>query len=104
MDESKFHLKVASREGIMYEGDVISITSYNELGVFDVLSQHANFISLINKGLIIRDIENKEKEIKFDNALMKNFENKVEVYVGVEGMSPTKIKQESEQDSSTKNN
>ncbi len=103
MDESKFHLKVASREGIIYEGDVISITSYNELGVFDVLAQHANFISLINKGIVLRDIENKEKEIKFDNALMKNFENNVEVYVGVEGMSPTKIKPDGGPEKSAKN-
>jgi F0F1-type ATP synthase epsilon subunit len=93
MPEIKFNLKVVSREDVIYDGEVSSITSYNELGVFDVLAQHANFISLINKGLTIRDAGNKVREIKFDNALMKVYKNNVEIYVGVEGMSPSKLKQ-----------
>jgi F-type H+-transporting ATPase subunit epsilon len=92
MANVNFHLKVVSREGIVYEGDVSSITSYNDLGVFDVLAQHANFISLVNTGLIIREAEEVEKEIKFDNALMKVNRNQVEVYVGIEGMAPSNLK------------
>lgn len=92
MEETVFNLKVLSREGIIFEGKTISITSYNEMGKFDVLAQHANFISLINKGLIIRDSKNTVREINFDNALMKVFKNNVEIYVGVEGMSPSLMK------------
>lgn len=91
MEDTNFFVKVLSREGVLYEGEVLSITSYNELGVFDVLAQHANFISLIKKGIVIRDIESNEKEIKFDNALLKVLNNNVEVYVGIEGMSPLKL-------------
>jgi F0F1-type ATP synthase epsilon subunit len=91
MYKTNFKLQVVSREGMLFEGEVNSITSYNEKGVFDVLAQHANFISLINKGITIRDLENNEKEIKFDNALLKVFKNNVEVYVGVEGMSPSNL-------------
>lgn len=93
--DSIFNLKVVSREGVIYEGEAKSITSYNELGIFDVLAQHANFISLINTGLTIRDLKNITKEIKFDNALMKVSMNNVEIYVGIEGMSPSNLKQSS---------
>ncbi len=93
MQKTNFYLKVVSREGVIYEGEVVSITSYNELGVFDVLAQHANLISLINNRITIRDSENIEKVIKFDNALLKVYENNVEVYVGVEGMAPSKLQQ-----------
>lgn len=93
MKDDIFKLKVVSREGVIYDGKASSITSNNEKGVFDVLAQHANFISLINKGLTIRDNDNNEKKIKFDNALLKVFKNNVEVYVGVEGMSPTSMQQ-----------
>lgn len=89
MEKTNFNLRVVSREGEIFKGVVESITSNNEKGIFDVLAQHANFISLINKGLTIRDIDGVEKEIKFDNALLKVYKNNVEVYVGVEGMSPT---------------
>lgn len=84
--QPSFYLKVQGREGVIYEGKVYSVTSFNEVGRFDVLSRHANFISLINKGLIIRD-EKGSREIKFDNALMRVKENNVEVYVGVEGLA-----------------
>lgn len=92
MDSFLFHLKVLSREGPVYDDQVVSISSYNEVGTFDVLAQHANFISLINTGLIIQDKYGKGKEIKFDNALLKVRENTVEVYVGIEGMSPSNLK------------
>jgi len=87
MSEQKFHLKVASREGIVFEGDTVSITSYNEKGKFDVLASHENFISLIKKGLTVREDEKVAlREINFDNALIRVKENNVEVYLGIEGM------------------
>jgi F-type H+-transporting ATPase subunit epsilon len=87
--EPVFHLKVSSREGVVYEGEVSSITSYNEKGKFDVLAEHANFISLITNGLEIIEANKKEvKNISLDNALIRVKDNNVEVYLGVEGMTP----------------
>jgi F0F1-type ATP synthase epsilon subunit len=92
MTDSLFKLKVASREGTVFEGAVSAISSYNEKGKFDILGSHANFISLIKQGLLIResgDINSNNfkdvpvKEIKFDSALMRVKENNVEVYIGV---------------------
>ena len=84
----KFHLIVSSREGVVFEGDVESITSYNEKGKFDVLAQHANFISLVKNNLTVRvQGDSVDKELSFDNALMRVRENKVEVYLGVEGLT-----------------
>jgi len=82
---NKFHLKIISREGLVFEGDVDSITSYNNKGKFDVLSLHANFISLIQKGVTIKETKDAaEKQINFDNALMKVKQNLVEIYLGIE--------------------
>ncbi|KKQ42733.1 MAG: ATP synthase F1, epsilon subunit [Microgenomates group bacterium GW2011_GWC1_37_8] len=93
MPKQTFHLKVVSREGNVYEGEVISITSYNEQGKFDVLAQHANFISLIARGLDIAEINGNAKQINFDNALIRVKQNIVEVYLGVEGMAPANFVQ-----------
>ena len=84
--DANFNLFVRSREGIVYKGEVDSITSFNEEGEFDVLAQHANFISLIQKALIIRDLSGKVKKIDVSNALMRVRKNYVEVYLGVEGI------------------
>lgn len=76
-----FQLRVVSREGVVFEGQAKSITSYNEKGKFDVLAQHANFISLISKGLTIITKDGKVNEVKFDNALLRVRKNIVEVYI-----------------------
>ena len=90
MTNNLFHLIVRSHEGLLYEGDVNSVTSYNEKGKFDVLAGHANFISLIQKRLIIQQSNGKNKEVEIDNALLRVRENMVEVYVGIEGMGSVK--------------
>ncbi len=85
----QFHLKVQERAGIVYEGDVASITSYSEVGEFDVLPYHANFISLIKNKLVIRETRGDPREIAFNNALLRVSENKAEVYLGIEGVFST---------------
>jgi len=93
MDDQKFHLRILSREGVLFEGEVASITSYNEKGKFDVLAQHANFITLTTKGIYIRETgSEEEKVINFDNALIRVRQNNVEAYVGIEGMTAQSFK------------
>jgi F0F1-type ATP synthase epsilon subunit len=84
MTDNVFHLRVISREGILFEDDVSSISSYNEKGLFDVLAQHANFISLLQKSMQIIDLQGQKKEITFPNALMKVSQNHVNIYLGIE--------------------
>lgn len=88
----KFHLLVRSREGIVYRGNVDSITSYNDEGEFDVLAEHANFISLVQKRLVIRDMQGQIRKIDVSSALMRVRENIVEVYLGVEGILTGQMK------------
>ncbi|KKQ24839.1 MAG: hypothetical protein US62_C0013G0011 [Candidatus Woesebacteria bacterium GW2011_GWA1_37_8] len=74
----------------MYQGQVASITSFNKKGKFDVLPQHANFISLIQRSLVIRDNKGEVSEIKVSNGLMRVKEDRVEVYIGIEGSAGLK--------------
>ena len=92
MKNQQFHLMVQSREGVVYEGNVVSITSFNEEGEFDILAQHANFISLIQKKLIVRNISGEQREIQVDNALLRLKKDKVEVYLGAKGIRPAYLR------------
>jgi len=85
-----FSLLVRSREGIIYQGQVTSLTSVNEKGKFDILAQHANFISLISSILVIGEVGGGKKEIRIDNGLLRSKGNKVEVYIGIEKAIPEK--------------
>ena len=76
-------LLIQSRDDILFEGLIQSMTSYNDTGKFDILPDHANFISLINKSITIRPLEGDIKEIPIDNGVLRVIDNKIEIYLGV---------------------
>lgn len=92
MNTDIFKLTILSREGNVFDGDVASITSFNDKGKFDVLAQHANFISLIKNSVIIIDLQGKKNEIQITNALMKVHQNNVKIYLGIEWFSDSNQK------------
>ncbi|OGM12665.1 hypothetical protein A3A76_04485 [Candidatus Woesebacteria bacterium RIFCSPLOWO2_01_FULL_39_23] len=83
MQASPLILTVKNREGILFSGEVMSLTSYNDKGKFDILSKHANFISLIKKNIEYRLKTGEIKKIDVDNAVLKVIDNKVDVYLGI---------------------
>ena len=74
---------VRSRKAVVFEGPVYSVTSFNELGEFDIMSEHANMITLLKDKLIIDKDRSTEKEITFENALMSVARNEVAVYLDI---------------------
>lgn len=83
MDADHISLTIKTREKVIFEGNIKALSSFNQVGPFDVLPAHANFISLIEKALILHNIDGTKREIKLDVALMRVIENKVEVYLGI---------------------
>jgi F-type H+-transporting ATPase subunit epsilon len=86
-DKDKLILIIKSRENLIYEGDVKSITSFNEVGRFDILPGHANFISLVNQKVIFRDINDKQVEIPLQDGIIRVEANYVNVYLGISSIS-----------------
>jgi len=83
MKNQGLYLNVRTREELIYDGPVKSISSFNDKGVFDVLPQHANFISLIKKFLAFRDQGGQKREIRLNSAIMRVYQGKVNVFLGV---------------------
>lgn len=77
-------VKVRSPESTLFDGEAKAVSSINEKGRFDVLPQHAHFISLISELLVIYDKDDKLRTIKIDSGVMKVMENKVDVFLGIE--------------------
>lgn len=75
---------IKSREKTYYEGTARSVTSNNDEGLFDVLPQHANFITMI-KDFIKVDIAEGEfpKEFEISNGVMRVFEGKMNIFLTV---------------------
>jgi F0F1-type ATP synthase epsilon subunit len=77
-------LIVEDTETIHFEGDVDRITSFNEMGRFDVYPMHANFISIISQQIDIYQNKQKVKEIKVEQAVMKVKKDEAHIYLGIE--------------------
>lgn len=77
------YLIVKNREKTIFEGDIENISSYNKKGLFDILLDHSNFISIAQEKIILRQKSGKLEEIPLDNALVKVRENKIYIYLGI---------------------
>ena len=83
MTDKTIHVLVRDRNHVLYDGPATGLTSKNSKGIFDILLNHANFISLINETLSIHNSNGTSTQVPMNNALVKVKENNVEVYVGV---------------------
>lgn len=79
-------VKVRDTETILFEGEVERISSFNEVGRFDVFPMHANFITIIRQELSLYHNKEKIKEIKLEQAVMKVKKDEVHVFLGVESL------------------
>jgi F0F1-type ATP synthase epsilon subunit len=84
MADKKFKVKVRDTENIIYEGEVERISSYNEVGPFDIYPMHANFISIIRQELILYDNHQVVKELQFEQAVMKVKQDSANIFLGIE--------------------
>jgi len=76
-------LSIRNKQGVLFEGSVKAVSSYNNKGPFDILSEHENFISLIKDKIVIHKNDKDKQEFKIDSAVLKVYKNKVEIYVGI---------------------
>jgi F0F1-type ATP synthase epsilon subunit len=74
---------IRDRTGEQFAGPAKAVTCVNEKGRFDVLSQHANFISTIKDKVTIHLPESGIKEFNFENGVIQVSSDNVVIYLGV---------------------
>lgn len=83
MIEGGVKLSVLTRQAVLFEGEVRTISSVNDKGIFDVLEQHTSFISLIKDKIVIHTLDGKEQEMKIQDGIMRVYKNEVSVFLGL---------------------
>jgi F0F1-type ATP synthase epsilon subunit len=68
---------------IFYQGKAEAISSQNELGKFDILPKHTNFITLIFDSLSILTPDKKKTTYQFKRGVLEVAENKVNIFLGL---------------------
>ena len=75
------NVRIVTPRAVVYEGQVLSISSANSPGKFDILPGHANFITIIEHSPIIIRMEKKRRlTFNFPVAIISNMKNKVNIY------------------------
>lgn len=78
---SNLTVVVRNKDKVLYNGQAAAITSINDKGIFDVLPQHASFITLIKEKVIIHPTLKENKEIQIENGILRVYKDKVYIYV-----------------------
>ncbi|MDP3770536.1 MAG: hypothetical protein U1A25_02535 [Candidatus Sungbacteria bacterium] len=74
---------VRDRNNLLFQGKIDAVSSINDKGPFDILPQHANFISLITQAVVLHISGKQEKRIDLQSGVLKVRDNNVEIYVGI---------------------
>jgi len=77
-------VKVYAPFQVYFEGDAYSVSAVNDVGPFDILPRHHNFLCmLVPCTLVIQPVEGEKKSIKIHRALMHVKADRVVVFVDV---------------------
>lgn len=76
------HLTIMSPHSVVWEGDIRSLSSENSEGPFDILPEHARFISLIPaRPILVELLDGTEKEFRFESAVLFFESDQAKIYM-----------------------
>ena len=81
MAQPTLHVRIISPQQLLLDTEASSVSSKNMQGPFDILAQHANFITIIeNQPIVVRMPKQKPLVFKFPLAIILTRENIVSIY------------------------
>jgi len=85
MASPSLHIRILSPQQLLLDTEAFSLSSKNTQGNFDILPQHANFLTVIEKSPIVVRIPKKPPlTFKFDVAIIFAANNQVSVYTYIQ--------------------
>ncbi len=79
--QNLLQVRVVSPHEELFSGEVLSVSSINSVGPFDILPEHAKFVTLVEKqSVVLRLPDGQKKEYKFNLAIIHVKDNQVNVY------------------------
>lgn len=81
-NSQKVSFVMRKRDGLLFSGQVLAISSENEIGPFDVLPYHANFVSSLKNYVLVHLDGGLKKQFEIQRGLLRVENNKAEIFVG----------------------
>ncbi len=77
-------VRILSPKKLIFEGEVKALSSANSAGKFDILAEHANFITLVkNTPISVLQQSNEQLNFTFNLAIILAINNQVTVYADI---------------------
>ena len=83
MDVKTLSVRISSPDQVIWEGQANSVSSANLDGPFDIMPQHANFITIVENRPILIRTQKRVVEYTFPNALIYTRNNAVLVFTNI---------------------
>lgn len=78
-------VRIVAPKQILFSEQALSVSSTNSAGKFDILPEHANFVTLVEKNSIVITKTNKEAvKFQFPLAIIYAGHNKVNIYTDIQ--------------------
>lgn len=81
VQSSNLIVQIKDPDQVLFEGGADMVSSINKVGKFDVLLNHANFISIIKSQILVFQNNNLIKELKIGLGVLRVINNKVNIYI-----------------------
>jgi F0F1-type ATP synthase epsilon subunit len=78
---AELHVKVIAPTETFYDGPAVSISAKNKVGPFDILSNHANFFSLLTEGDVIVNTGHQQLTFPIFHGILKVTNNTATLFV-----------------------
>lgn len=79
-----FKVKIRDTENLLFDGEIERISSYNEVGPFDIYPMHANFISILRQEVALFNHGEVVKKLEFEQAVLKVKQDVAHIFLGIE--------------------
>lgn len=77
-----FSMRIMSPVALAWEAEVVSLTAANSEGPFDILPDHARFLSLVHNAPIAVELpDGTQQSFTFENAMLFFEDNELVLYI-----------------------
>jgi F0F1-type ATP synthase epsilon subunit len=84
---ARLHVVIEDTGTILFQGEAYAISSTNELGPFDILPYHNNFISIVRSYITIHKTKDEKVDLQIESGVLRQTKNNVQIFVGVERLN-----------------
>lgn len=81
MDKNELNVIIRKRDGKVFEGAAKSVSSLNDIGPFDILPKHTNFVAIIKERIEIIKTNDEHVKMTTNRGIVFVKQNQVEIYL-----------------------